>query len=81
MFTVDKANAHAERIYRDGPCTFPQPKIIQIEPTSGASKSYTPHCTILHRCADDTGCCHSYTETCVPKRTATVDLYFYVSTE
>lgn len=38
-----------------------------------------PHCTVLHRCTDETGCCRSERQTCAPKRTKNVDLYFYVS--
>lgn len=57
-------------------CNIPKPKVIPIVATS---KTYYPHCTVLHRCGDDTGCCLTDASTCVPKKTATVDLYFYVS--
>lgn len=78
LFTAHNATAHISRIYSEAQCNIPRPKIIPIE-TEIASKTYVPHCTVLHRCADDTGCCHTDAQTCVPKRTATVDLYFYVS--
>ncbi|KAG4070811.1 hypothetical protein HA402_011037 [Bradysia odoriphaga] len=74
---VHNVTAHISRIYTEALCKFPKPKII---PIVAASKTYVPHCTVLHRCGDDTGCCHTDALTCVPKRTATVDLYFYVST-
>lgn len=70
------AIAHASRIHMEARCKIPRPKII---PIGDPSKTYLPHCTVLHRCGDDTGCCHTDLSTCVPKRTATVDLYFYVS--
>ncbi len=76
MFAVHNATAHISRIYMEALCKIPKPKII---PIVAASKTYVPHCTVLHRCGDDTGCCHTDALTCVPKRTATVDLYFYVS--
>lgn len=74
--TVHNVTAHISRIYMEAACKIPKPKII---PIVDASKTYVPHCTILHRCGDDTGCCHTDTLTCVPKRTAVVELYFYVS--
>lgn len=43
-------------------------------------KTYTPHCTILHRCGQETGCCFLDHQTCVMKRQQTVELYFIVST-
>lgn len=42
------------------------------------SKQYTPHCTILHRCGDDVGCCLP-TQTCAASKNSTVELYFFVS--
>lgn len=75
-FAVHNVTAHISRIQTDALCKFPKPKII---PILAASKTYFPHCTVLHRCGDDTGCCHTDALTCVPKHTATVVLYFYVS--
>lgn len=42
------------------------------------TKSYTPTCTVLHRCAEDTGCCERNTK-CQYKSRERVHLYFYVS--
>lgn len=41
-----------------------------------------PTCTILHVCADDTGCCGSPTLKCGPKSSQPIHLHFlvYVST-
>ncbi|KAL1400924.1 hypothetical protein quinque_012070 [Culex quinquefasciatus] len=38
---------------------------------------YTPHCTILHRCGDDVGCCPQ-AKTCAASKNSTVELYFFV---
>ena len=71
------ASAHHRRIVTEGFCRVPQPRVERIRRDSW--KIYTPHCTILHRCADDAGCCPSERQTCAPKRTKTVELYFFVS--
>ncbi|XP_046812656.1 putative uncharacterized protein DDB_G0271606 [Lucilia cuprina] len=70
------ASAHHRRIVTEGSCRLPQPRVERIRRDSW--KIYTPHCTILHRCADDAGCCPSERQTCAPKRTKNVDLYFFV---
>lgn len=67
--------AHITRVDLEAKCKYPRPRIIRF---SEASKQYIPHCTVLHRCDDDTGCCHSDTQTCVAKKTETVYLHFYV---
>ncbi|XP_058984678.1 probable serine/threonine-protein kinase DDB_G0280133 [Musca domestica] len=72
------ASAHHRRIVKEGSCRIPQPRVERIRRDSW--KIYTPHCTILHRCADDTGCCPTERQTCAPKRTKNVDLYFFVIT-
>ncbi|XP_075153968.1 uncharacterized protein LOC142227362 [Haematobia irritans] len=72
------ASAHHNRIVKEGTCRLPQPRVERIRRDSW--KIYTPHCTILHRCADDTGCCPTERQTCAPKRTKNVDLYFFVIT-
>lgn len=70
------ANAHASRIYSEATCRLPQQRVERIQ--KDPSKMYVPHCTILHRCGDDTGCCKTDRQTCAPKRTQSVDLYFFV---
>ncbi|KAI9586553.1 hypothetical protein GQX74_002400 [Glossina fuscipes] len=69
------ASAHHRRIVGEAICRLPQPRVERIR--RDPWKIYTPHCTVLHRCADDTGCCPSERQTCAPKRTKTVDLYFF----
>ena len=58
-------------------CRWPKPKVIPVQ--NHSAKLYVPHCTILHRCGDDTGCCNTDSRTCIASKTQTVDLYFYVS--
>lgn len=71
------ATSHAQRIDSEALCKWPKPKVVPVQ--TDPSKIYTPHCTILHRCGDDTGCCYTQTKICVPKSTEPIDLYFQVS--
>lgn len=63
---------------REGQCRWPKPRVIPV-PTE-VDRTYTPHCTILHRCGADTGCCNSDSQMCVAKHKESVDLYFIVTT-
>lgn len=76
-FCLALANAHVSKIYSEASCRIPQRRVERIQ--KDPSKIYVPHCTVLHRCADDTGCCMTDRQTCAPKRTQSVDLYFFVS--
>ncbi|XP_022912766.2 uncharacterized protein [Onthophagus taurus] len=70
---------HFKKVTKAGECSTPVAKVIAIQkeyPSPG--KSYMPHCTILHRCSEDTGCCHDPTKQCGPKSQTVVHLYFYV---
>lgn len=71
------ASYHAAKIKREGSCFTPKPKMILA--SNDPSKQYTPHCTILHRCGDDVGCCLP-TQTCAASKNSTVELYFFVKT-
>lgn len=62
----------------NGACKRPQPKLIQIG--NHTSKTYYPHCTLLHRCSDETGCCESDSETCRPSSIEMIDQYVFVRT-
>ncbi|PNF28456.1 hypothetical protein B7P43_G15582 [Cryptotermes secundus] len=74
-----KAVQHALTVSREGQCRVPKPRLIQVKDVyPHPSKTYIPHCTILHLCGDDTGCCKSDTLTCIARKTEQVDLYFYV---
>ncbi|XP_058056861.1 ubiquitin carboxyl-terminal hydrolase 36-like [Anopheles bellator] len=71
-----QAQLHFERIKVEGLCKVPRPKLVPA--STNRSLDFRPDRTILHRCDDETGCCMP-SETCVPKHTATVDLYFFVA--
>ena len=75
------AHIHALRVASEGSCRWPRVKVIPVRDIySNSTTTYTPHCAILHRCSDDTGCCRSESLTCEAKTTQRVELYFYVST-
>ncbi|XP_055919307.1 uncharacterized protein LOC129951249 [Eupeodes corollae] len=76
QFLQNKVSENAKRLREEGKCRWPHPKVIHV---IEASDRFVPHCTILHRCADDTGCCNDDRKTCVAKSTALVDLYFYIT--
>lgn len=73
---VNKVSAHIRRVSQEGSCK-PKLKVIPLE--HHPSKTFNPHCTVLHRCSDDTGCCHADFSTCKPRRVQNVTLPFYVS--
>ncbi|XP_035908684.1 uncharacterized protein LOC118510659 isoform X2 [Anopheles stephensi] len=70
-----EAMNHLDRMHTEGKCQVPRPKIVPA--SNDRTKIFTPHCTILHRCEDDTGCCMPPL-TCAPKSTTEVKLFFYV---
>ncbi|XP_053697547.1 uncharacterized protein LOC128744510 [Sabethes cyaneus] len=69
------ASHHASKIRQEGSCSVPQPKMVPA--SNDPTKQYTPHCTILHRCGDDVGCCLP-TQTCASSKNTTIELYFFV---
>ncbi|KAL1506686.1 hypothetical protein ABEB36_006006 [Hypothenemus hampei] len=69
---------HYIRVTNSGQCKRPIPKVIPVHlEHPNPSVTYIPHCTVLHRCAEDTGCC-KYDATCQYKEREEVTLYFYV---
>ncbi|KAH8419413.1 hypothetical protein KR222_011194, partial [Zaprionus bogoriensis] len=72
---VAEAKAHLHEVMKSR-CQKPQERCIRID--SDPSKIYMPHCTILHRCAEDSGCCPDRTEICAPKTIRDVELKFIV---
>jgi len=77
---LSKAVQHAVTMGREGQCRVPKPRLIQVKDVyPHPSKTYIPHCTILHLCGDDAGCCKSDTLTCTARKAEQVELYFYVS--
>lgn len=75
-----EAIQHALQVNREGNCQWPRARVIPVRDVyPSPSTTYVPHCAILHRCSDDTGCCRSEALTCVPKHSHRVELFFYVS--
>ncbi|XP_037709970.1 putative uncharacterized protein DDB_G0271606 isoform X3 [Drosophila subpulchrella] len=70
------AHAHMNQVLKEATCRIPQKRcqLVQQDP----SKIYTPHCTILHRCSEDSGCCPSRSQICAAKSTHNVELHFFV---
>ncbi|KAH9365193.1 hypothetical protein HPB48_012849 [Haemaphysalis longicornis] len=51
-----------------GAARFPSRRTVCVQDIyPNGSKRYTPHCTIVHRCAPDAGCCTPPEEHCQPK--------------
>ncbi|KAJ1519343.1 hypothetical protein ONE63_004640 [Megalurothrips usitatus] len=78
-----EAKDHMMRMMmKEGLCKVPKPVVINVKQVyPDPSREYIPHCTILHRCTDQTGCCRTALETCKPKATGThkVELAFYMT--
>ncbi|XP_023248510.1 uncharacterized protein LOC106640542 [Copidosoma floridanum] len=74
------AHSHALHVAKEGSCQWPRAKVVPVrEVYPNSTATYIPHCAIVHRCSDDTGCCRSETLTCEAKQTHNVELYFYVT--
>lgn len=70
---------HLDMVTREAPCKFPKPTTICVQDIyPNESKKYTPHCTVVHRCGPDTGCCLTEVEHCQPKSIQVVERYFLV---
>lgn len=75
---ADAAVSHYLKVQAAGKCRVPIPKVLPVHsehPSHG--KTYIPHCTILHRCSEDSGCCQTQGTRCGPKSQTIVELYFY----
>ncbi|KRF85584.1 uncharacterized protein Pvf3 isoform X3 [Drosophila virilis] len=71
-----KARAHMEEVRDENICRLPQRRCLRIERET--SKTYSPHCTSVYRCAEDSGCCPQRNEICAPKRTHKFERHFNV---
>ncbi|XP_074602174.1 uncharacterized protein LOC141855885 [Brevipalpus obovatus] len=72
------ASFHFNRALREARCKDPLPRVVHISDVYMSSrKKYLPHCTVLFRCSQDTGCCHSEDMVCGPKTIQTVKLNFW----
>ena len=72
------ASQHFTRILKEAKCQSPVPRVVNIQEIfPSATKKYIPHCTLLHFCGYDSGCCRQENERCVPKTVQKVELYFW----
>ncbi|XP_015598603.1 dentin sialophosphoprotein [Cephus cinctus] len=77
---IHQAIQHAIKVSKEASCQWPRARVIPVHDVyPNPSTTYSPHCAILHRCSDDTGCCRSEALTCVPKHSHRVELYFYTT--
>ncbi|XP_043502687.1 uncharacterized protein DDB_G0283697-like isoform X1 [Polistes fuscatus] len=77
---IEDALQYAKKVSKEGNCQWPRPRVIPVRDVyPSPSTTYIPHCAILHRCSDDTGCCRSEALTCVPKHSHRVELSFYMT--
>lgn len=66
------------KLSREGNCRWPKARVIPVRNVyPNPSTTYSPHCVILHKCSDDTGCCNNEQLTCAPIRSHPVEFYFY----
>lgn len=67
------------RVSKEASCKIPRPRVVKVADVYPSSnKRYIPSCTLLHVCAEDTGCCGSPSLKCGPKSTEPVHLQFLV---
>lgn len=64
---------------KEAQCKVPRSRVVKVtDHYPSSNKKYVPSCTVLHQCADDTGCCGSPTLKCGPKSTQPILLHFLV---
>lgn len=75
-----RAYQHLNRIQKEARCQWPKPKLFRVGTLveEHATKTYYPHCTILHRCSNESGCCFM-NDKCQPKLKENVTLFFVVN--
>ncbi|XP_064537359.1 homeobox protein cut isoform X2 [Drosophila montana] len=71
-----KAKAHMDEVRDENVCRVPQRRCLRVERET--SKSYSPHCTSVYRCAEDSGCCPQRNQICAPKFTQKFEKHFNV---
>ncbi|XP_050498091.1 uncharacterized protein LOC114329749 [Diabrotica virgifera virgifera] len=68
---------HYARVNQQSKCLTPLPRVISVQQEHpDPTRTYIPACTVLHRCAEDSGCCKRDTR-CQYKTRVLVSLYFY----
>lgn len=76
-----EAQSHIRKVSIEGSCRLPREKVIPLKRLyPNLTSNYSPMCVILHRCADDTGCCADDSMTCEAKETEIIERRFAVST-
>ncbi|KAG5895625.1 hypothetical protein JTB14_017734 [Gonioctena quinquepunctata] len=79
-FKIEAVVEHYVRVKQQSKCLRPLPRVIPVQREHpDPTKIYTPQCTILHRCAEDSGCCNMNTK-CQYKSRVLVPLYLYEKT-
>ncbi|XP_075532532.1 uncharacterized protein LOC142565862 [Dermacentor variabilis] len=74
-----RASQHLQMVQREARCKLPQPRTLCVPDIyPNGSKRYVPHCTVVHRCSPDTGCCATEDEHCQPKSIQVVERTFLV---
>lgn len=77
MLMQDRAILHVNLMNTIGLCRRPRPQIFY--PPATPQKIFYPRGTLLHRCADITGCCPNPGEACRPETIETVERVFFVN--
>lgn len=74
-----EAYKHQIRMSKEASCKTPRSRVIKVSDVYPSSnKKYMPTCTVLHVCAEDTGCCGSSTLKCGPKSSQPIYLHFLI---
>lgn len=74
-----RATQHEEFVWREATCRRSQPRVLCLkELRPNDTRKFVPHCTILHRCTPDTGCCATEDQHCQAKTVQAVQLHFVV---
>ncbi|KAH9365194.1 hypothetical protein HPB48_012850 [Haemaphysalis longicornis] len=73
------AREHERMVLGEARCKFPQQRTVCVPDVyPNDRKLYLPHCTLVHRCAPDAGCCVHPDEHCQPKTIETIERTFLV---
>lgn len=78
----EEAQRHFQRVRRTAKCSIPQQRVVCVRdflPKILAHKKYTPHCTVLHYCGSDVGCCPGEGQVCGPISIQPIELPFLVT--
>ncbi|KAK4310161.1 hypothetical protein Pmani_018249 [Petrolisthes manimaculis] len=75
---IKMATENAKWVKTEGKCQVPQRRCEMVTSEQHPPGSvFWPHCALLHRCDEGTGCCLAH-KTCSPADTENVQMYFYV---